>query len=83
MYGDGLELAAGRGNESKVGGGPLAVEDVEHQGDTLEAEHVVSVGGDLNLELRRLLDAIDDGSLIIFGILVQLNTKLEAEVLEL
>jgi hypothetical protein len=47
-----------------------AEENIEVHGDSLEAEHVVSVGRDLNFELGRLLGA---GSVI-----VQFNAEFEA-----
>ena len=67
----------------EVGRGDAAAEDVEVEGDALEAEHVISVGGDFDLELRGFLDSIDDGPLIVFGVLVKLDPIVEAEVLEL
>ena len=47
-----------------------AEENIEVHGNSLEAEHVVSVGRDLNFELGRLLNA---GSII-----VQFNAEFEA-----
>lgn len=60
-----------------------AEEDIEVEGNALEAEHVISVGGDLDLELRGFLLPVDHGTLLVFRILVEFNAKFEAEVLEL
>ncbi|KAI6751196.1 hypothetical protein HG530_014110 [Fusarium avenaceum] len=73
----------GRFDKSVVGRLLFTTEDIEVVDDTFEAEHVISVGRDLNLELRRLLLAIDNRTLIVLGILVKLNTEFEAEVLKL
>lgn len=81
--GNGLEDAVLGLYDSEVGGRGAAHEDVEVEGNALEAEHVISVGGDLDLELGRLLDAVDDGTLLVFGVFVKLDAEFEAEVLEL
>jgi len=49
------------------------------QRNTLEAQHVVSVGGDLNGQLGSL---VGGACRIIFGVLVELDTKVEAKLLE-
>jgi hypothetical protein len=67
---------------SEVGRRGAPHEDVEVEGNALEAEHVISVGGDLNLELRRLLYAIDDGAFLVFSVFVELDAEFEAEVFE-
>lgn len=81
--GDGLEDAVLGLYDSEVGRRGAAHEDVEVEGNALEAEHVISVGGDLNLELRRLLDTVDDGTLLVLGVFVKLDAEFEAEILEL
>jgi hypothetical protein len=47
-----------------------AEENIEVHGNSLEAEHVISVGRDLDFELGRLLDAS--------GVIVQFNAEFEA-----
>jgi len=47
-----------------------AEENIEVHGNSLEAEHVVSVGRDLNFELSRLLDTS--------SVIVQFNAEFEA-----
>lgn len=79
---DRLQLSAWRCNQFIVWIWCLATEDVEHESYALEAEHVISVGGDLNLELRGFLFAIDDGTFAVRGVFVELNTEFETELLE-
>jgi len=50
------------------------------QRDALEAEHVIAVGGDLDLELGRF---VFGARRVIFCILVKLDAEVEAEILEL
>ena len=67
----------------EVGGLLSLLEDVQVHGNAFEAEHVISVGRDLDLELGRLLYAVDNGTLVILGVFVKFNAKLKAEILEL
>lgn len=76
--GDGLGLGILGLDDLEVGGLYATAEDVEVEGDALEAEHVISVGGDFDLELGRLLLAIDDGSVLALSVLVELDAELEA-----
>ena len=80
---DDLLLAVLGFDNAEIGRGGTAEEDVEVQSNTFEAEHVVAVGGNLNLELGRLLDAIDDGALVLLGVFVEFDTIIEAEVFKL
>lgn len=80
---DDLLLAVLGFDNAEVGRGSAAEEDVEVQSNAFEAEHVVAVGGNLNLELGRLLDAIDDGALVLLGVFVELDAIIEAEVFKL
>lgn len=80
---DDLLLAVLGFNNAEVGRGSAAEEDVEVQSNAFEAEHVVAVGGNLNLELGRLLDAIDNGALVLLGVFVELDAIVEAEVFKL
>lgn len=54
----------------------LLEEDLEVQRNALEAQHVISVRGDLNLQLRRLRLVFWLGALA--RVLVQFDAKLEA-----
>lgn len=49
-------------------------------GNALEAEHVVSVGADLDFELGRL---VFRPRRVVFGVIVNLYAEIEAEILEL
>lgn len=80
--GDDLLLSVLGLDNAVVGGCHAAEEDVEVHGDTFEAQHVVAVGGDFDLELWRLLHAIDNGALILLGVFVELDAVLEAEIFE-
>lgn len=83
LDGDDVRLPVLGLDDGVLGGRDAAVEDVEVEGYALEAEHVVAVGGDLDLELGRLLDTIDDGAVVVFRVFVELDAIFEAEVLEL
>ena len=55
----------------------LSSEDVEHKSYALEAEHVISVRRYFDFELRGFLFPIDNGSLLVCGIFVELYPKFE------
>ena len=78
MNGCGQQLAIGRWYEPIVGHLHPPEEDIEVHGDALEAEHVVSVGGDFDLELRWFFNTIDDWSLAFGSVFIQLQAELEA-----
>jgi len=59
---DRLQFSALWCNQSIVGQRCLLSENIEHQSNALEAKHVISIGRNLNLELRGFLLAIDDRS---------------------
>lgn len=69
-------------NDAEVGGLHAAKEDVQVEGNALEAEHVIAVGTDFDLELGRLLLAVDNGPFLLFSVFVELDTVVEAQVLE-
>lgn len=79
---DGLDLLITEFQHPEIRRRHGATEDVEHEGNALEAEHVIAVGGDLDLQLGRDLLAVHDGAVGVFGIFVELDTEFEAEVLE-
>ena len=56
-----------------------ALEDIERNGETLEAEQVIAIRGDLDLQLRRLILGPRG---IVFGVVVELDSEVEAELLE-
>jgi hypothetical protein len=64
------ELAVCGSLELVLGHFLSAEENIEVHGDSLEAEHVVSVGRDLDFELGRFLNAS--------GVVVQFNAEFEA-----
>jgi hypothetical protein len=70
-------------HDAEAGGFYAAKEDVEVESNALEAEHVIAVGSNFDLELGRFLLAINDGPLLIFGVFVELDAIVEAEVFKL
>jgi hypothetical protein len=70
-------------DDSEVGWLCAAKEDVEVQGNAFEAEQVVAVGADLDLKLWGFLLAIDNRTLLLLGVFVELDTIVKAEVLKL
>ena len=64
----GLQLTAGRSGEAVGWRRNVLEEDVQVHGNALEAEHVIAVGGDLDLELRCFLHSIDDRALGVGGL---------------
>lgn len=59
----GLQLTIRRSSKTVCWRRNVLEEDVQVHGNALEAEHVIAVGGDLDLELRRFLHSIDDRAL--------------------
>lgn len=78
MNGDRLQLPALGCNQFIVWQRRFLSEYVEHQSYTLEAEHVISVGRNLNLELRGFLLAIDNRPFRVRGVFVQFDAEFEA-----
>lgn len=70
-------------DDAEVGRLYATKEDVEVEGDALEAEHVIAVGSDFDFQLRGFLLAINNGTLLVLGIFVELDAIVEAEVFEL
>lgn len=58
-------------------------EDVQVEGNALEAEHIIPVCSDFNLELRGFLFAVDDRTFLILGVFIKLDAIVEAEIFEL
>lgn len=58
-------------------------EDIEVEGNALEAQHVISIRWYLNLQLGGLGFSVDDWSVLILGVLVEFDAKFEAQIFEL
>lgn len=57
-------------------------EDIEVHGNAFEAEHVIAVGWDFDLELGGFFHAIDDGSFLVRRVLIEFQAIVEAERIE-
>lgn len=75
--GDGLELAVGGWFQHVVWCFDFAVEDVEHELDAFEAEHVIAIGGDFDFELWWFLHAVDNGAVLVGGVFVEFDAEVE------
>jgi hypothetical protein len=78
-----LQLSTFGHNQSVIRERGFLSEDVEHERNTFEAKHIISVGRNFNLKLRRFLLPIDNGSFLICGVFIELNTEFKTELLEL
>jgi hypothetical protein len=79
-----LQLATRRSEQSEVGERLAAKENIEVHRNAFEAQHVISVRWDFNLELRRLFHAIRAyGSLGLRSVLIQFQAELETKLVEL
>lgn len=79
---DGFSLSTLRLYQSVIREVLLLPEDVQHQSNSFEAQHIIAIGGYLDFELRRFLFPIDNWSFSFRGILIQLDSEVKAQLLE-